>query len=404
MLSQEVVHTIKATVPVVRDHGLEVTKAFYQNLLTEVPELKDIFNQSNQADGHQAKALAAAVYAYAEHIDNPEVLEPAIKHITQKHTSLFVKPEQYDVVGKYLLGAFSQVLGPAFTSEVQDAWAAAYSELAKIMIDAEAKLYRQRGDWTDWKDFFIQDRTPESSEITSLALRPADGCPLPTYLPGQYVSVRLFVPCLNYSQPRQYSLSDCHAADHHRISVKREPAIAHGSVSNILHSLRVGDKVQLSPPTGGFAFDPSTDTSSPLVLISAGVGLTPVLSMLNTVVANHQGRPIAWIHGYRNAGTRAFADHIQKIALTQDTVRVTRFCSQPQAEDIFRVDYEWNGRVDLDKYDAQKDLYLGDDTAKYYVCGPSAFMLKMKGQLLDRGIEPNRIWTEYFGAGAFQPA
>ena len=404
MLSQQTVHTIKATVPVVRDHGLEVTKVFYNNLLTDVPQLKEVFNRHNQADGHQAKALAAAVYAYAEHIDDLEVLGPAIKQITQKHASLFVKPEQYDVVGKYLLEAFSQVLGPAFTREVHDAWAAAYSQLAKTMIEAEATLYQQGGDWTDWKDFYIQDAIPESSEITSLVLRPTNGCPLPTYLPGQYVSVRLFIPSLSYSQARQYSLSDRHAADHYRISVKREPALASGSVSNVLHSLRVGDKVQLSKPSGSFTLDPNTDTSSPLVLISAGVGLTPMLSMLNTVVADHRRRPIAWIHGYRNAGRRAFADHIKNVAKCHDAVHLNRFCSRPQVEDKLGVDYEWNGRVDLSKCDAQKDLFLGNDTAKYYVCGPSAFMLKLKGQLLDHGVQPNRIWTEYFGVGAFQPA
>ena len=400
MLFPQTIHIIKATVPVVRDRGVEITKVFYDNLLTENPELNEIFNQGNQASGHQAEALAAAIYAYAQHIEKPEVLGPAIKHITKKHASLFIKPGQYDVVGKYLLDAFSQVLGDAFTSKERDAWAAAYGELAKTMIDAEAELYRQSEDWTDWKDFIIQDTIPESSDITSFILRPADGRPLPTYLPGQYISVCVFVPSLKYSQPRQYSLSDRYVADHYRISVKRESGLGLGLVSNALHGLKVGDKVQLSRPYGDFTLDTSKDTSSPLVLISAGVGLTPMMSMLNTVVVDHPGRPIAWIHGYRNAETRAFADHINKIAKSDDAVHITRFCSRPQAQDNLGTDYERIGRVDLDECDGNRDLFLDNGSTGYFVCGPSAFMSKMEEQLQDRGVEPNKVLMERFGTGS----
>ncbi len=388
----------------VRDHGVEVTNVFYDNLLTEHSELNEIFNQDNQINGHQARALAGAVYAYAQNIETPEVLEPMIKHITQKHASLFVQPEQYEVVGKYLLEAFSQVLGPAFTSNVWDAWSAAYNELARTMINAEAKLYRSGGEWTDWKDFFIQEMIPESSEVTSIILRPVDEGPLPTYLPGQYISVRIFVPSLNRYQPRQYSLSDRYTRDHYRISVKREDGLPPGSVSNALHNSKVGDKVQLSRPSGDFTLDTSKDTSNPLVLISAGVGLTPLMSMLNTTVVDNPGRPVAWIHGYRNAVKRPFANHISVLAKSHNALHITRFCSRPQAQDRFAIDYEWTGRVDLKKCDAQKDLFLDDDSARYYVCGPSEFMDDVEGQLQDLDIEPNRIWMEHFGVGGVQPA
>lgn len=406
MLSPQMINTIKGTVPVLRDNGVEITKVFYHNLLTEHPDLNELFNQGNQASGHQAQALAAAVYAYAQHVETPEVLEPAIKHITQKHASLFIKPGQYNVVGQYLLDAFSQVLGDAFTSEVRHAWTAAYAELAKTMIIAEAELYRQGGDWTDWRDFVIKEKTLESSEITSFTLSPVDGHPLPAYLPGQYISVRVFVPSLNYSQPRQYSLSDSYVAEHYRISVKKEPGIssndvAHpGLVSNALHNLKVGEKLQLSRPVGDFALDTSKDTSDPLVLISAGVGLTPMMSMLNTAVVSNPRRPIAWIHGYRNAQTGAFAEHINEIASSHDAIHITRFCSQPQELDRLGVDYERVGRVDLDSCDGEKDLFLGDSSASYYVCGPDLFMSNTQKQLQDRGIQLNKIRMERFGTGS----
>lgn len=401
MLSTQTIEIIKATTPVVRDHGLEVTKVFYSNLLDENPALNEVFNQGNQINGHQARALAAAVYAYAQHIEDPSVLGPAIQQITQKHASLFIKPEQYDVVGRYLLEAFGQVLGDAFTSQVRDAWAAAYSELAQTMINAETELYRQQAkDWTDWKDFVVRDIIAESLDIKSFILKPVDGSLLPTYLPGQYISIRVFVPSLGYRQPRQYSLSDRYSDDHYRISVKREHNIGPGLVSNALHGLKAGDRIQLSRPYGTFVLDITKDESSPLVLISAGVGLTPMLSMLNTVVAEQPGRFISWIHGYRSAETRAFADHINVTAQSDKNVRVIRFCSKPQPQlDNLGVDFEHIGRVDLDKCEGRKDLFLDDTSAKYYVCGPNAFMSQMKDQLLRYGVQSGRIQVEEFGTG-----
>ena len=400
MLSPQTIQIITATVPVVRDHGVEVTKLFYDNLLTQHLALNEVFNQQNQVNGHQAKALAGAVCAYAQNIENPEVLEPTINNITQKHASLFIQPEQYEVVGRYLLDAFGQVLGAAFTSDVRAAWAAAYNELATTMINAEAVLYRRTEDWTDWKDFVIRDTIPESSETTSFILNPVDARPLPTFLPGQYISIRVFVPNLGYHQPRQYSLSDRYAADHYRITVKREDEDRFGSVSNTLHHSKVGDKVQVSSPRGNFTLDTSKDGSSPLVLISAGVGLTPMMSMLNTVVADEPGRPIAWIHGYRNAEKRLFVSHIKDLGKLHDAIRVARFCSRPQELDRPGDDYKWTGRVDLYKCDAYKDLFLDSDTARYYVCGPSAFMLEMEQQLEALGVDQDRIWTERFGVAS----
>ena len=149
MPSQEQIDIIKATVPIIEQHGNTVTEVFYTNLLSDNPSMKVIFNQANLAIGHQAKALVAAVYAYAKNIENLKKIEPALNHIIPKHVSLFISPEQYEVVGKYLLNAFQQVLGGAFDPEIQSAWAAAYTELADTIIAAEARLYDQREDWTD---------------------------------------------------------------------------------------------------------------------------------------------------------------------------------------------------------------------------------------------------------------
>ena len=139
---------IKATVPALKEHGLLLTTHFYQRLFTHYPDLKNVFNLDNQQNGRQPTALAMAVLAYAQHIDNPSVLEPALNRIGHKHTSLNIRPEHYSIVGEQLLASISDVLGEAATPQLLDAWAAAYGQLASLMIGIEAALYAVKAETT----------------------------------------------------------------------------------------------------------------------------------------------------------------------------------------------------------------------------------------------------------------
>lgn len=132
-LTQEQTKIIKATVPVLVEHGETITSRFYGNMLRENPSLNNIFNHTNQVNHQQPIALAKALYAYATHIDDLGALSPAVELICNKHASLYVQPEQYDIVGKYLLGAMGEVLGDAFTPAIEDAWKAAYFQLAGVV-------------------------------------------------------------------------------------------------------------------------------------------------------------------------------------------------------------------------------------------------------------------------------
>jgi len=132
-LTPDQVKLIKATVPVLKDHGTIITAHFYELLLKENPSLNGIFNQTNQKTGHQAGALAGSLYAYASHIDDLGVLSPAVEKICHKHASMYVRPEHYDVVGTYLLRAMGDVLGEALTPEILEAWGQAYWQLANIV-------------------------------------------------------------------------------------------------------------------------------------------------------------------------------------------------------------------------------------------------------------------------------
>ena len=217
---------VRATVPVLKEHGVALTTYFYNRMLANNPELKNVFNSANQHTNAQPTALAMAVLAYAENIDDPSVLKEAVNRIANKHVSLDIRPEHYAIVGKHLVASISEVLGNAATPELIDAWTTAYSELAAIFISAEADLYSgsvaKEGGWTGWRPFIVKKKQRESREITSFYLYPADGGKIASFIPGQYLTVRLFVPALNVFQPRHYSISCACNEGYYRISVKKE--------------------------------------------------------------------------------------------------------------------------------------------------------------------------------------
>ncbi|KZT03605.1 globin-like protein [Laetiporus sulphureus 93-53] len=414
-LTPEQVQIIKSTVPILVEHGTTITTRFYQNMLNAHQELKNVFNNAHQISGNQPRALAHALFAYASNIDNLGALGPAVELICNKHASLYIRPEQYDIVGTYLLAEMNDFLGDAFTPAIHDAWAAAYWQLAKLMIDREAQLYKSADGWTDWRPFRIQQKVRESEEITSFYLVPVDGGKLPKFLPGQYISVQMEVPDLKTLQARQYSLSDAPGKDYYRISVKRETgvdmanraSIAHpGYISNILHDHKQeGDIIRVSHPYGDFYFDPAAGPAdAPVVLISGGVGLTCLTSILNTLTEQHTSRPISWIHAARTQKVRAFVDHMSDVVRENSNVHTVFYTTTPAPEDVRSMHYHHAGRMDLGKLDREKDLFVSDKRTQYFVCGPVSFMVDMERVLKGYGIEEGRVHVELYGTGGVPKA
>ena len=402
MLSQEVRDLVKATAPILKVHGETLTCHFYARMFRHNPELKQVFNQGHQDGGQQQQALAAAVAAYAEHIDDPSVLMPVVTRIAHKHVSLGIRPEHYAIVGKHLLASIREVLGEeAATDELIAAWAAAYGQLADLLTSVETKMYAQAagktGGWTGWRGFRVERKVPESSEITSFYLVPADGGTVPDYLPGQYISLRVYVPQLGIMQPRQYTLSDAPGKGRLRISVKREVGAGgapNGSVSNVLHnSIQEGDVVDLAPPQGEFTLN--TDEAKPVVLLSGGVGLTPMVSMLNHLVANDDGREIRFVHACRDRSVHAMKSHVNEIAGSRPNVRKVVYYESVQPDDQPGADYDYIGRMNLQ--DIREVAVLPD--ADYYLCGPLPFMNAQHQTLTSLGVAPERIHAEVFGTG-----
>jgi len=384
MLSQKTIDIVKSTAPVLANHGVAITTVFYKNLFTAHPELLNVFNHVNQKQGRQQTALANTVYAAAQHIDNLGILLPAVKQIAQKHRSLGIKPEQYPIVGENLLGAIKEVLGDAATDEIIQAWAEAYGAIADVFIQVEEGMYKeaaeQENGFGEFKNFKIVDKVAESDIITSFYLQPEDGTGVPTFKPGQYITVRLTIPGETYLFNRQYSLSQAPGQDTFRISVKKESETnPNGKVSVYLHqNVQIGDTIEVSAPAGEFYLD--LDSTRPVTLISGGVGITPMMSMLDTIAKVSPTRPVSFLHGARNKGLHAFDDNVRKLMSTmEDTTYVAVYSDEKQI---------------LSKEVLAENVLKNSDV---YVCGPVPFMKAIIQSLYELGFAEDRVHYEFFG-------
>jgi nitric oxide dioxygenase len=396
-LTADQIARVKATAPVFAEHGATITKHFYRRMFTNRPELRNLFNQTHQASGTQADTLAHAVYAYAANIDNLGALGSAVGRIANKHASLNIRPEHYPIVGENLLASVVEVLGDAVDEPTLEAWRAAYAQLAGIMIGAEAKLYGA-APWSGYRPFVVSRKELESDEIASFYLTPADGGAACGFVPGQFVSVKRYVGELGVDQPRQYSLSDAPHGKWLRISVKREAGredVPAGRLSTLLHEgVEVGSIVEVTAPMGEFRLD--LEKTTPVVLVSGGVGVTPMMSMISTLVAAESPRRISFVHACRNGRVHAFKSWLAQTMATHANVSRAVFYEEVSETDREGVDYDFTGRIDFSRIAHQAILRDAD----YYLCGPVPFMRQQREALIALDVDAARIHTEVFGSGA----
>jgi len=382
MLSDFAKPYIQASLPVLRDHGLTITSTFYKNMFGEHPELRNLFNMGNQAQGLQQQSLASAVFAYAANFENPSALTPVVSRIAHKHASLGITSEHYPIVGRHLLGAIKQVLGDAATPELIEAWAEAYGALADVLTEEERKLYLSSGQEAGvLTSMRISKVIPQGNEGISYQLVPVTGSHIPEFKPGQYVSVAVKLPD-GLNQFRQYSLSDAPGKPYLQITVKRiagDPTTPAGQVSNWIHAnARQGDTLEISAPFGDFMIDVAG--SKPVVLLAAGVGITPMISAVNHARAVNPQLPLHLLYAMRNA--QQFM-HEADIAEAQSVMPNLRF-------QAFREDED--GRMTLDAL-SEAALQQGE----FYLCGPLGFMQEQRKALLNLNVPAQRIHREVFG-------
>jgi nitric oxide dioxygenase len=379
---------IDASVPVLRQHGLTITRLFYENMFKAHPELTSLFNMGNQASGVQQQSLASAVFAYAANIGNPGALGPVVQRIVHKHVSVGIRAEHYPIVGHHLLKAISATLGDAATPPLLDAWEEAYTSLAKLLIAAEAEMYSTAGIQPgETRPLRVTEVVRESANVTSFRLVSADAQPLPVFQPGQYVSVAVDLADGRH-QLRQYSLSDEPGIDSWRISVKREdgadtPA---GMVSNWLHqNVQVGSILQVSHPFGEFT--PNTEDDEPIVLLSAGVGVTPMVSSLKRIAAVNPQRRVIFAHAARDASHHALRADVEALTAAMPNLSVVNFYEERgDAQEAIE------GRMNVNLLPAWPR-----DGANVWLCGPHKFMQAQWLSLLHVGVPPARLHREVFG-------
>ncbi|MER5642013.1 globin domain-containing protein [Kitasatospora sp. NPDC002227] len=381
MLSPQSTEVVRATLPAVGGALDEITARFYAGMFAAHPELeRDLFNRGNQAAGAQRQALAGAIAAYATMlVEHPDVRPGAmLARIAHKHVALGVTEDQYKIVHRHLFAAIVSVLGEAVTAEVAAAWDEVYWLMANELIALETKLYGAAGVTPGevWSEYAVTAAEPQGSTALALALRPADGGPLPRFEPGQYVSVAVQLPD-GARQIRQYSLSAAPGSDDLRITVKRD-----GEVSRWLHANAApGTLLSLSRPCGDLTL---ADGDEPLLLASAGIGITPMVGMLDHLVRTGATRPTTVVHGDRSPADHAHAAELTALVSQLPTAEIHRWY-ETDATAPDRAGY-----VDL----AGVELPEG---VRAYLCGPLPFMRAARAELLRRGVPAQRIHYEVFG-------
>lgn len=243
--------------------------------------------------------------------------------------------------------------------------------------------------WPGFRKMRVAHIHKESDGVSSFLLVPIDGNPLPVFQPGQFVVVRLQVDRDKPAVLRSYSLSDLPVADHFRISVKSEP---HGIGSAFLcNRTREGDVLDVSAPRGSFTLRPG---NNPLVLLSAGVGATPVMSMLHTLAAEKSPREIWWIYGARNRVEHPFAEESRSLLKQLSRGRGYIIYSKPASTDSVGNDFDAPGHIDV----ALLERIGVAPTSDFYLCGPSSFLEDMRKGLQNWGVPAENVHTEIFGA------
>ena len=325
--------------------------------------------------------------------DAIELIESAEESVTIAEFIEFTQFQTHDPVG------LRRVLASRDLSTGSKGW----REQLEMMAEKVEGVSAAR-DWEGFCPFVVDRKVPESDTVTSFYLVPEDGEALPGFQPGQFLTFKLYIEGQPRPVIRTYSISDSPShKDYYRVSIKREaapePGLPAGISSTHFHDqVEVGTRLWVKAPRGEFYLDPGADT--PVVLLSGGVGLTPMISMLNAIVESGSQRPTWFVHGARDGRVHAMGAHVRHLATENDNVRVHISYSQPGEEDMPGRDYENRGQIDVELLER---ILPGRDF-EFYLCGPPPFMKSLFNGLLAWGVPESRIRYEFFGpATALKP-
>jgi uncharacterized protein len=283
----------------------------------------------------------------------------------------------------------------------------AEAQILSEKLDTARSELRQKqklvSPWSGTRKFRLERRVLECADICSFYLQAHDKKPLPHFRPGQYLTFELEMPGRQKQIIRCYSLSDRPRSEYYRVTIKRigspleNPSVAPGIASNLFHDrLKEGDIVDVRAPSGHFCLD--ANEQLPLVLIGGGVGITPLLSMLNEIVETGSKRETWFFFGVRNSDEHAFKEHVERLARGHNNIRLHVCYSRPGEQDVLGKDYHHCGRVSIDLL---KKL-LPSNNYDFYICGPGAMMENLAIGLKEWNVPPHKIHSEAFGPASLK--
>lgn len=382
VLTSEQEDIIRQTLPVVGENIGDIAANFYKRMFAAHPDLlAHTFNRGNQKQGAQQKALAASVATFAATLIDPEAPAPIelLRRIGHKHISVGIVEEQYAIVHKHLFDAIEEILTPdVFQGAIREAWDSVYLAMQQVLVDFEKEAYAERGvkDGDVFRAAKVVKREDLSNDVVRFTVQLDDG-QTPAFLPGQYISVRQTMSD-GAGQLRQYSLVNASGASEGlTFAVRRVDASAElpaGEVSTqLVEKVQEGDAIEVSLPAGDLILD--LDSSDPVVLVSAGIGATPMVGMLSALVAQGSTRNIVVLHADRSEAADVLsADRAECVAKLENATERTWY--EPEF-------------MNLEDVDIPAD-------AEIYICGGNGFLQAVREQLVDKGIERERVHFELF--------
>ncbi|QGF24342.1 globin domain-containing protein [Raineyella fluvialis] len=379
MLSDTSRPIIAATAAVVAERIPFITPEFYKRMFGARPDLLDgMFSRSNQITGEQPKALAGSIAAFAiwllQHPDSYP--ESVLSRIAHKHASLGLKEDEYPTVYEHLFGAIAADLGDAATPEVVEAWTEVYWLMAHALISMEKNLYASQPNDKPFSPWRVTKKEMTGGNVAVISFEPADDTAVAPARPGQYVSIEVPTPD-GIRQPRQFTLIPAPAGTR-RIAVKLDP---NGEVTPLIHEkLRVGDVYDLSNPYGDLVL---RDTQVPLVLASAGIGVTPMLALLHALCERGSQREVIVLHADRSSAEWPLADEMKQLVADLPNARIETW-------------FEEGGDGDHEGYMDISGVSIPWE-ANVVMCGPLPFLKAVRSQVISSGHPSEQVFYEIFG-------
>mmetsp|Transcript_71080 Transcript_71080/g.197446 ORF Transcript_71080/g.197446 Transcript_71080/m.197446 type:complete len:457 (-) Transcript_71080:120-1490(-) len=384
-LSPSTTKLVRETAPMVATHAEEIADAFYRRLMETHVELLQFFNVSNFHTRRQPQAFAAGLRSFTDAVERNQVggLGATIDLISAKHCALAVQPHHYLSVHDVLVASMSEVLGPFMSPTVSASWSEAILYLSGMLVEREEALYNEvksrNGGWLGFRRFFVCRRDEVARDVVMFTLKPADARGIYfDFHPGQFVSVKVDPDGDGRTAPRHYTVTSPPSLPHFQICVKR---VKGGKVSNYLHNhVTYGQEVLLSAPFGTFTsrLCGREKGRAFVILLSAGVGITPMLALLNQL----QVRVVLFAHVDRCEESVPCRDVLEK-AVTEHDVKLLMHYT------------EKSGRPSSDFSAAIARSAATSNSV--FICGPGSFMVDMMSSLVDLGLDAERIHFEVFG-------